>query len=66
MKHLYFLNWKTTTTLVFAAFLNDAASGQGRLIEGKVTAAAETTGIPGVAIVVKGTQVGSLTDADGE
>lgn len=38
---------------------------QGRTITGKVTSAEDGSGLPGVNVVVKGTTVGTVTDADG-
>ncbi len=40
-------------------------SAQSRTVTGKVTDAADQTGLPGVNIVLKGTSVGSITDVDG-
>jgi TonB-linked SusC/RagA family outer membrane protein len=39
---------------------------QNRTISGKVTSAEDGTSLPGVNVVIKGTAVGSVTDADGE
>jgi TonB-linked SusC/RagA family outer membrane protein len=66
MKHKYFLRWKINILLVFAILGSVMAMGQGRLTRGKVTSAPGVSGIPGVTVVVKGTQVGSLTNADGD
>ncbi|MCW5910189.1 MAG: TonB-dependent receptor [Cyclobacteriaceae bacterium] len=38
---------------------------QERVISGKVTSAEDGTGLPGVNVVLKGTAIGSVTDADG-
>src|SRR4051812_38466587 len=38
---------------------------QERIIKGRVTSADDGLGFPGVNILVKGTTVGSVTDADG-
>jgi TonB-linked SusC/RagA family outer membrane protein len=66
MKHMYFRNSKILVILVFALVSNVAALAQERLVRGKVTAATGETGIPGVTVVVKGTQSGSITNAGGE
>ena len=48
--------------LLFAASM---AFAQDRTITGKVTAAEDGTGVPGVNVVVKGTTTGAVTDLDG-
>lgn len=42
------------------------ASAQTRQITGTVTTTADSTGLPGVTILVKGTAIGTATDADGK
>lgn len=42
-----------------------AGFGQGSVVTGKVTSAADGSPLPGVNVIVKGTSVGSITDVDG-
>src|SRR5690242_15758858 len=46
--------------------LSSFAFGQGQVVKGKVTSATEPNGLPGVNVVVRGTSVGTITDANGE
>lgn len=41
-------------------------SAQGRQVKGKVTSSEDGLPIPGVNVLVKGTQTGSITDAEGK
>src|SRR5438067_11103043 len=57
---------KTITLLVLLlAFVCMRATAQDRTISGKVTSSQDNLGIPGVAVVVVGTTVGTTTDIDG-
>lgn len=46
---------------VFASFVR----AQERTVSGKVTATEDATSLPGVNVLLKGTNVGTVTDADG-
>ena len=52
--------------LLLAVFSAGTIFGQTRQLTGKVTSAAEKQPIPGVAIVVKGTQIATTTGSDGK
>jgi iron complex outermembrane receptor protein len=51
-----------TVVLLLASTL---AFGQSRTVSGKVTSSDDGTGIPGANILVKGTNSGTVTDANG-
>jgi TonB-linked SusC/RagA family outer membrane protein len=51
--------------LIVSIICTFEAYSQGQNITGRVTAAADRTGIPGVNVLVKGTSRGTLTDPDG-
>lgn len=65
MKHVYFLKWKIIILLVYATLVSAMAMGQGRVVRGKVVMASGESGIPGVTVMIKGTQTGSSTDSEG-
>jgi TonB-dependent starch-binding outer membrane protein SusC len=46
--------------------ISSMAWAQERTVTGKVTAAEDGTGLPGVNVVVKGTTIGTITDTNGE
>ena len=52
------------TLLLFCVLLQQAAA-QTRAITGRVTDAGSNEGLPGVTVLVKGTQVGTATDGSG-
>src|SRR5579871_6317020 len=54
------------TKFLFLVFATAALQAQTRTISGTVTTADDGTPLPGVSIVVKGSTVGSTTDADGK
>jgi len=58
---------KTIRTIIISAILSlliaNLAQGQDKTVQGKVTA--ENEPLPGVSVVIKGTQRGSITDASG-
>jgi outer membrane receptor protein involved in Fe transport len=57
---------KITILLAFLFMLGvDYANAQTRTISGKVTNSEDGGGIPGVTVLVKGTQVGTITDLEG-
>ncbi|MBU3927194.1 MAG: SusC/RagA family TonB-linked outer membrane protein [Bacteroidetes bacterium] len=57
---------KITILLAFLFMLGvDYANAQTRTISGKVTSSEDGGGIPGVTVLVKGTQVGTITDLEG-
>lgn len=60
---------KKSQAIIFIFFLllsTLPAMGQGEIIvKGNVTSASDGLGLPGVSIVVKGTQQGTVTDIDG-
>ncbi|WP_394367448.1 SusC/RagA family TonB-linked outer membrane protein [Rudanella paleaurantiibacter] len=59
--------WLSMLTLcVFCCFMAVSAIAQDRKITGRVTDASENAGLPGVNIVVTGTQTGVVTDANGD
>lgn len=51
--------------LLLAGAWSGAAQAQSRPVNGKVTAAEDGTGLPGVSVIVKGTTKGTTTGADG-
>jgi CarboxypepD_reg-like domain/TonB-dependent Receptor Plug Domain len=59
MKHSLLLS------LWLALAVCGSAFAQGRVVSGKVTAAEDPNGLPGVNVRVKNTQTGTTTDADG-
>ena len=60
MKKRYFV----TVMLIFA--LIGSAFAQERTITGKITSAENGLGLPGVTVMVKGTSIGVITNADGQ
>lgn len=57
---------KSTLLLVFLLFAGvNFALAQSRTFTGKVTSSQDGLGMPGVSVVVKGTQIGTTTDIDG-
>src|SRR5688572_26136724 len=62
MTKLYLFSRLLTVLLFFAA---TSAWSQGRTVTGKVTAADDGSGVPGVNVVEKGTTNGTVTDVDG-
>src|SRR4051794_24116855 len=51
--------------LIFCLFCSGLVLAQGKMITGQVTASDDGTALPGVSILIKGTMVGTNTDADG-
>ncbi|MCC5938517.1 MAG: SusC/RagA family TonB-linked outer membrane protein [Lunatimonas sp.] len=51
---------------LFCLFCLSESYAQSRRISGKVTSKEETMGIPGVNVLIKGTQVGTATNIDGD
>lgn len=51
--------------LVLCSMLWQEALAQGRTVSGKVTAAEDGSPLPGVNVVLKGTSIGTATNADG-
>jgi TonB-dependent starch-binding outer membrane protein SusC len=62
MTKLYLFSRLLTVLLFFAA---TSAWSQGRTVTGKVTAADDGSGVPGVNVLEKGTTNGTVTDVDG-
>jgi len=57
---------KSTIMLVFLLFAGvNFAFAQSGTVTGKVTSSQDGLGMPGVSVVVKGTQIGTTTDIDG-
>jgi TonB-dependent starch-binding outer membrane protein SusC len=56
---------KILLSMVLLLFLIYGAHAQGRLITGKVTSVEDGTSLPGVNVVIKGTSIGTTTDANG-
>ncbi len=59
-----FLQWKNVLT-VMLGLVAGVAFAQDRTISGRVTSQDDGGGLPGVNVVVKGTNNGTVTDADG-
>jgi TonB-linked SusC/RagA family outer membrane protein len=59
-----FLQWKNVLTVTFG-LIAGMAFAQDRTISGRVTSQDDGGGLPGVNVVVKGTNNGTVTDADG-
>ncbi len=51
--------------VLVAVMFSLAAMAQDRTISGKVTSSEDGSGLPGVSVVIKGTSVGTATDANG-
>ncbi len=63
-----FLNkWRMVSVLLAILLLQSFASfaQTPQTIKGKITSAADNTGLPGVSVSVKGTSTGAITDVDG-
>ena len=56
---------KITTIILLLFFSMQFAFAQGNKITGVVTSAEDGSSLPGVTILVKGTQIGIVTDMDG-
>ena len=56
---------KVLILFAFLGFLSMQVFAQ-QAVTGKVTSADDGSGLPGVSVLVKGTQVGTLTDVDGK
>ncbi|MBB5285147.1 TonB-linked SusC/RagA family outer membrane protein [Rhabdobacter roseus] len=54
--------WAVLTVLVLSAVL---AQAQERRVTGQITTSSENQGLPGANVQVKGTTIGTVTDADG-
>lgn len=52
--------------LLFLIFLNTIAQAQSQRVNGKVTSLADPDGLPGVTILVKGTNQGTITSIEGD
>lgn len=59
LRHLFFYG------MLFQILAISMAYGQNKVITGKVTSTEENVVLPGTSIVIKGTTVGTVTDADG-
>ncbi len=57
---------KTLLYLVALLFMAGSAFGQERSVSGKITSDDAPEGLPGVNILLKGTQIGVISDANGE
>lgn len=55
----------TPLAILLTAGLSQVAMAQTRSISGRVTEQANSQGLPGVTVLVKGTTIGTSTDADG-
>ena len=56
---------KQFLSIIFALLLISAVQAQTPIIKGKVTGANDNEALPGVSVVIKGTQRGTTTNADG-
>ncbi|GAB3533953.1 SusC/RagA family TonB-linked outer membrane protein [Pontibacter brevis] len=56
---------RTVYTFLLLLCWTTCALAQGSIVTGRVTGAAEGTGLPGVSVIVKGTTTGTATDAEG-
>ncbi|MFD1002916.1 SusC/RagA family TonB-linked outer membrane protein [Ohtaekwangia kribbensis] len=56
---------KTLLFLLISLWISFESVGQDRTISGKVTSAEDGSALPGVNVVVKGTTIGTVTDANG-
>lgn len=56
---------KTLLFLLISLWISFESVGQDRTISGKVTSAEDGSTLPGVNVVVKGTTIGTVTDANG-
>jgi TonB-linked SusC/RagA family outer membrane protein len=57
---------KLLLTILFVMLSFCLLWAQGRQVKGKITSTEDGQGIPGVNVLVKGTQAGSITDAEGK
>jgi len=58
--------YKNLLVLLLLLFSVTAAVAQSRTITGRVTAATDGSGLPGVTVVVRGTSTGTSTDVNGQ
>jgi hypothetical protein len=58
--------WRITSGALFAVVCTGSLWAQDRVVTGKVTSTEDNAGIPGVNIILKGTTLGTVTDADGK
>src|SRR4051812_41461257 len=68
MSYFFSLNqtsMKNALLLLCAIVFVHQAWAQDRVVSGKVSSTEDRTALPGVNVVVKGTTVGTVTDADG-
>lgn len=65
MKNRQIQNFKSILLIALHVFCITTVEAQQSRIRGIVTSESEQTAIPGVTVVVKGTQAGTLTDVDG-
>ncbi|WP_149239866.1 SusC/RagA family TonB-linked outer membrane protein [Dyadobacter sp. 32] len=56
---------KILLLLLWACFLSPVASAQVRQLEGTITAAEDNVGLAGASVIYKGTNIGTIADADG-
>ena len=66
MKHVHQLMGRTLPLLLLGWLLCISAIAQDRRITGRITDGADNSPLPGVNLLVKGTQTGMVTDADGK
>ena len=67
MKHVFYYQPDRRLLLVFCfCLLSFLGVAQDRKISGKIISAVDQKPLPGVNVVIKGTQTGSSTNADGE
>ncbi|MGB3468148.1 MAG: TonB-dependent receptor [Cyclobacteriaceae bacterium] len=63
---MLFLTGSLHSVTLAAESMDNAAIVQERIVTGKVTDAEDGTGIPGVAVGIKGTSKGAVTDVNGD
>ncbi|MBC7569059.1 MAG: TonB-dependent receptor plug domain-containing protein, partial [Spirosoma sp.] len=66
MKNVYRKMYRTVPLLLLGWLLSIGAMAQDRRITGRITDGNDSNPLPGANVVVKGTQTGIVTDADGK
>jgi TonB-linked SusC/RagA family outer membrane protein len=65
MKHVLRQTYRVFPLLMLCWLLGAGAFAQDRKITGRITDGSDNSGLPGANVVIKGTQIGMVTDAQG-
>ncbi len=66
MKHVLHQTYRILPLLLFSWFLCAETYAQDRILTGRITDGNDNSALPGANVVVKGTQTGVVTDANGQ